>query len=99
MSVLGAALISFFAFMMIATHLNMVQVRRVLGYAMFIDIALHTTIIALFIGTSTLGLMQAELSAILFSIALRVARWAIGYSRLSRTGFKFYWRTTHGRFV
>lgn len=99
MSVLGAALISFFAMMLIATHLNLVQLRRVLGYTMYVDIALHGTIIALFVGTSTLGLMQAELSAILFSVTLRVARWAIGYSRLSRTGFKFYWRTTRGRFA
>lgn len=97
MSVLGAAIISFFSFMLLATHLSRFQLRRLAGYAMWIDITLHGGVIFLFIGTSTLGLMQAELAAIMFSCSLRTYRYLFGYSRLVRDGMLLRWKTVNGR--
>lgn len=97
MSVLGAAIISFFSFMLLATHLDRTQLRRLAGYAMWIDIILHGSVIYLFIGTSTLGLMQAELAAIMFSMSLRTYRYMFGFSRLERKGLRLRWHTQPGR--
>lgn len=99
MSVVGAAIITFFAFTLLCLHLSRVQLRRIAGYAGWFDVTIHTTVIVLFFGTSTLGLMQAELSAILFSLSLRLYRWLFGYARLERKGWRWRWRVvSHGRF-
>ena len=66
---------------------------------MLAERTIHTTVIVLFLGTSTLGLMQAELSAIMFSLSLRVYRYLFGYSRLERKGLRLRWRVINqGRF-
>lgn len=83
MSILIAALISFFAFAMLTFHLSPQARRRIAGYAGWVDLAVHGTVIFLFMGTSTLGLIQAEASAILFSLSLRTYRWLKGYERLA----------------
>lgn len=93
MSVIGAALITFFAFALLSTHLGRKGMMRVAGYAAYLDLIVHGSMIALFLGTSTLGLMQAELSAILFTVSLRTYRYFIGFSRLERDGYKMKWRT------
>lgn len=87
MSVLAAALITFFGFGLLCTHLRPHWLRRIAGYAMWFDIIVHCTVIYLFMGTSTLGLMQAELSAIMFTVALRSYRWLFGFEKLR--GFKW----------
>lgn len=81
MSVLAAALISFLGFSLLALHLQRRTLQRIAGYAMYFDIVLHVSVIYLFMGTSTLGLLQAELSAIFATCALRSYRVLIGYQR------------------
>lgn len=90
MSVLGAALISFFSLMMLAWHLSPRTRRRIVGYAGWVDLCMHGTVIFLFMGTSTLGLMQAELSAIFITLFIRLYRWAKGYERISGGQWRRY---------
>lgn len=90
MSWLIAALITFASLGMLCTHMQGPTIRRCLGYAMWIDIALHGTILWMFLGTSTLGLLQAEAAGIMFSVSLRVMRWGIGYEKLGRKGWVRY---------
>lgn len=97
MSVLGAALISFFSFALIAWHLRREQIQKIAGFALIIDLVLHIGILAMFIGTSTLGLMQAELSAVMFSLALRLYRKLFGYRKLERKGLRLRWRLIPGK--
>lgn len=84
MSVLAAALISFLGFSLLALHLKRRTLQRIAGYAMYFDLVLHTGVIYLFMGTSTLGLLQAELSAIFATCALRAYRLLIGFQRYER---------------
>lgn len=90
MSVIGAAMISFFGIVLLSWHLSRTTMQRIVGYAGFIDMALHGSVIYLFIGTSTLGLMQAELSAIFFTLALRAYRYLRGYQRFERMRWVTY---------
>lgn len=90
MSILIAALISFFSVALLLSHLSPSMVRRLVGYCGWVDLLLHGTVIYLFMGTSTLGLIQAEASAILFSLALRGYRYFKGYERLTLDGWKRY---------
>ncbi len=90
MSVLAAALISFLSFALITWHIPRSTMRAICGYALVFDIILHGGVIWLFIGTSTLGLLQAELSAILITCALRAYRFAFGYRKLSAKGWVSY---------
>lgn len=99
MSVLGAAIISFFGFTLIAWHLKRSQLQKLAGFALWIDITLHVGVLAMFIGTSTLGLLQAELSAIMFSLALRAYRKLFGYQKLVRKGARLKWELHRGHFT
>jgi len=90
MSILIAALISFFSVTLLLSHLSQRAVRRIVGYCGWVDLMLHGTVIYLFMGTSTLGLIQAEASAIMFSLALRSYRYFKGYERLTSSGWKRY---------
>lgn len=90
MSVIGAALISFFGIVLLSWHLSRSTMQRIVGYAGYIDVLLHGSVIYLFIGTSTLGLMQAELSAIFFTLALRAYRYLRGYQRFERMRWVTY---------
>lgn len=90
MSILIAALISFFSVALLLSHLSPSMVRRIVGYCGWVDLLLHGTVIYLFMGTSTLGLIQAEASAIMFSLALRSYRYFKGYERLTWDGWKRY---------
>lgn len=82
MSVLAAALVSFFSLVLISWHLSPRAVRRIVGYPLIVDLLLHGTVIYVFYGTSTLGLLQAELSAIFVSITLRIYRKLYGWEQL-----------------
>jgi hypothetical protein len=81
MDILSAALISFVGMMLIVHHVPPKWFRRIVGYKGWADIILHGTIIYLFFGTSTLGLMQAELAGIFFSVYLRGYAYFAGYER------------------
>lgn len=83
-------LISFASFWLLASHISPRGMRRLVGYKGYVDLVLHTTVIMMFIGTSTDGLIQAEGACILFSISLRAYRWAMGYEKLTRTGWQRY---------
>lgn len=91
MFILIGALVSFASVWFLLTHLPSRWMRRLVGYKGWIDLVLHGTVILLFFGTSTLGLLQAELAAILFSISLRVYRKLNGYEKLHRRGIKLVW--------
>lgn len=91
------ALVSFFAFFLLVSHMNARTVRRLVGYKGWTDLILHSCVILLFFGTSTEGLIQAEAAAILFSVWLRVYRWACGYERYDWS--KLRWRRYAGRFA
>jgi hypothetical protein len=84
------ALISFTAFYLLLSHLSGTTMRRLVGYKGSVDVVLHGTVICMFIGTSTDGLMQAEAAAILFSIYLRGYAHFAGYERLTRKGWQRY---------
>lgn len=90
MSILIAALISFFSIALLLTHLPAHWVRRLVGYCGWVDLALHGTVIYLFIGTSTLGLIQAEATACLFSLCLRGYRHFKGFEKLTFKGWRRY---------
>lgn len=81
MSILFSALISFFAMMLMVSHLEPATVRKFAGYPGWCDLVLHGTILYLFMGTSTHGLMQAEAAGIMFSMSLRAYRHFKGYER------------------
>lgn len=90
MSWLIAALITFGSLALLCTHMSPRTIRRCLGYAVWIDIVLHGAILWMFLGTSTLGLLQAEAAGILFSISLRIGRKLIGYEKLTAKGWVRY---------
>ena len=75
------AVVSFAAMMLLVTHLSPKYTRRMVGYKGAFDIMLHSSILYMFWGTSTEGLLQAECAGILFSVWLRGYRWAFGYER------------------
>lgn len=77
-----AAFVTFFSFLLVLNHLPARWMRRIVGYVGFVDLVLHASIITLFIGTSTQGLLQAEAAGICFSLYLRAYRWLQGYERL-----------------
>lgn len=89
------ALVSFAAFFLLISHMSQPMVRRLVGYKGWTDLVLHTTVIVLFMGTSTEGLIQAEAAAILFSLWLRAYKWAFGYERF----VKLRWVRYAGRFA
>ncbi|MBS0212207.1 MAG: hypothetical protein JSR26_03375 [Proteobacteria bacterium] len=89
-----AAFISFCSIWFLLTHVSAKWMRRLVGHKGLVDLVLHGTVIFLFLGTSTLGLLQAELAAIMFSISLRVYRYLFGFERLTAHG----WERYHGVF-
>lgn len=80
-----AALVSFASFWLLMSHIPAQCMRRLVGYKGWVDVGLHSTILFLFFGTSTDGLLQAEAAGILFSLYLRAYRWACGYEHFDRT--------------
>lgn len=88
-----AAFVTFVSFLLVLTHLPAHWMRRLVGYCGFVDIVLHVSIISLFLGTSTQGLLQAEAAGICFSLYLRGYRWLLGYERFEA----FKWMRYSGR--
>ena len=77
-----AAFVSFFSFYFLLSHLSPRARRRMVGYKGPIDVVLHASVIYLFLGTSTMGLLQAEAAAICFSLYLRGYSYLYGYERI-----------------
>ena len=97
MSVLAAAIVSLFALLAVTWHMQRSTLRKFAGYAFVLDLIVHVSVFTLFMGTSTLGLLQAELMAVFFTITLRTYRYLHGYSRLRREGMLVRWVTTPGK--
>jgi len=97
MSVLGAALISFFAMAILSLYFSRNAFQRLVGYSWCVDLPMHFTLITLFLNTSALGLLQAELSAVLITMALYGYRKLFGYQRLVRKGWRLRWQRYPGR--
>jgi inner membrane protein involved in colicin E2 resistance len=97
MSVIGAALISFFAMSILSLYFSRNAFQRIAGYSMFIDLPMHVGLIYLFLNTSALGLLQAELSAVMITMSLFFYRKLFGYQRLERKGLRLKWKLYHGR--
>lgn len=76
-----ATVVSFVSFLLILSHLSPWWLRLLAGYKGITDLCLHGTILYMFFGTSTEGLLQAEAAGILFSLWLRSYRYLAGYSR------------------
>lgn len=97
---LVAAFVTFTVFFLLLKHLSPQTVRRLFGYALWIDIALHGSILMMFLGTSTMGLLQAEAAGIMFSLYIRFYRWAWGYERYeSWPGRGLCWIRYTGKFT
>lgn len=80
--ILGAALVTFIGALLMLAYLPAQTMRRLVGqYRWLIDVGLHGTIIYLFLGTSTLGLIQAEAAGIGISLYLRWYARHKGYER------------------
>lgn len=79
-----AAVVTFASMMLLVSHLSPKFLRRLVGYKGYFDIVLHTTILYMFFGTSTEGLLQAECAGIFFSLWLRAYRWLFGFEKLIR---------------
>ena len=85
-----ATFVSFVSFMLLLQHISRSTMRKLVGHKGWVDVVLHLSILFLFFGTSTEGLLQAEAAGICFSIYLRLYAKLIGYSR-------FDWRQRRWR--
>lgn len=90
-----ATFVSFISFWLIMSHISGPTMRKLVGHKGWVDIALHSTILFLFFGTSTEGLLQAEAAGILFSVWLRLYAFLFGYSRFDWRQRR--WRHYQGR--
>lgn len=70
LTILAAALISFLSISLLLTAYVKRDTRRKIAgqWAGRIDLAVHGGVIMIFVGTSTIGLIQAELAAIMFTL-------------------------------
>lgn len=85
-----AAFITFLSFWIVLHFMKPKIVRRIMGTRPWLDLILHGGVIILFLGAPTM-LIQAELSAILFSLAITIYRKLNGYEKLHRRGIKLVW--------
>lgn len=90
MEIFGAALISFVGVWLLFKHIPKGIMMKILGYKGVVDVLLHGTIIYMFFGTSTLGLMQAELCGIFVSLYLRGLAKCQGYQKFRNGRWVFY---------
>lgn len=94
---LAEAIVSFAAMALLLSHLSNRTFRRLIGYKGYVDIMLHGSVMYLFFGTSTDGLIQAEAAAILFSVWLRMYCWMYGFERFNVRQLR--WQRFAGRFT
>lgn len=80
--ILGASLVTFIGALLMLNYMPSQGMRRLVGqYRLYADLCLHGTIIFLFLGTSTMGLLQAEAAGIGISLYLR---WYARFKGLER---------------
>jgi hypothetical protein len=85
-----AGFITFLSFWIVLHFMPPRLVRRIMGTRPWLDLVLHGGVIVLFLGAPTM-LIQAELSAIMFSLAITIYRKLFGYEKLQRSGLKLRW--------
>lgn len=70
MLILASALVTFLSITLLMTAYVSKDTRRKIAgqWAGRVDLTLHALVILLFVGTSTVGLIQAELAAITFTL-------------------------------
>lgn len=85
---LSATAVTFVGILLLLAHLPPQLARRLAGYAGPVDVLMHGALLYMFIGTSTLGLIQAEAAGICVSLLVRTYRWLLGYEKLSRRGWQ-----------
>lgn len=90
-----AAFVSFCSFILLLQHVSGSTMRKLVGHKGWVDLVLHLSILFMFFGTSTDGLLQAEAAGICFSLYLRVYAKLFGYSRFDWR--RFQWRHYQGR--
>jgi len=87
-----SAFVTFTVWILLIKHCKAQTIRRIFGYALAIDLVLHGTILFMFFGTSTEGLLQAEAAGIMFSLYIRFYRRAWGYERFEHwPGVGYCW--------
>lgn len=64
-----------------------VNIRKALGFDLFIDAGVSVLLVIMFAGTFS-GMFVAAISAFIFSVALFALKRIIGYDRLTRKGWK-----------
>lgn len=96
MGIAAEAFVSFAAFVLLMSHMSPRMMRRIVGYKGVADCILHGSVLWLFLGTSTEGLMQAEAAAIMFSVFLRLYKYGWGWERFDTK--RACWRRFAGKF-
>lgn len=90
------AVITAGAFATIFAGLGPKWLRRMVGYHLPINIALHAGVLWLFFGTAGYALIQAEAAAIMLTGSLFVFRKLFGYERLVRVDRRVRWVRFNG---
>jgi hypothetical protein len=86
---ISAAIGMFLALSLLLTHLSAQTKRRLVGYALFVDIGAFALCLTLFGGTGNerLGAIGA---AIGITASLHLYKWLFGYERLTKDGWVRY---------
>lgn len=66
------------------------NIRKVLGYDTFFDVAVTLNLVAIFGGTLG-GLAAAVFAGLFLSILFFIAKKLVGYEKLHRDGYKLRW--------
>lgn len=81
-----AAFVSYFGIWFLLQHLSAQTMRRLMAHKGLLDLTIHSTILYLFWGTSTMGLLQAEAAGLMLSVYIRWYRFAYGYITVDDDG-------------
>jgi hypothetical protein len=95
---IGTALAMFIAVTLLVTHLERTTMRRIVGYALLVDIVVLIGMLTVFGGTG-----EERLGAIGMTIgitgALHAYRFVFGYEKLVRRGTRLVWVLHPSRFA
>lgn len=95
---LGTSLAMFVAVLLFATHVNRTTMRRIVGYALFVDIGVLVLMLLIFGGTGAERLGAIGLT-IGITGALHTYRFIFGYEKLQRRGARLVWLKYPSRFA
>lgn len=94
----GTGLTMFLAVILLITHIDRKTMRRIVGYALLVDIGVLVLMLNIFGGTGEerLGALAMTLG---ITAALHAYRWAYGHAKLQRKGARIRWHITKGHFA